>query len=108
MSPKELISPTRWLRNQEQLDCVRAVVQSLADDSDQEEYRTMMRLWWQLNMNYAEVDLYRLLTTVRSEKLRAVGELLIAYVEGHEAIDAWVERWSPLIDSDDASAEYTM
>ncbi|WP_053691210.1 hypothetical protein [Streptomyces sp. WM6372] len=88
-------------RDDDQRQCVQAVVHSrLADDRQPQECRYLMRFWWQLSMPYQEVSLEELRLNVSRQKLDALMELISAIRSCHDEIDAWLaaaEKTFPVI-----------
>ena len=81
----------------EQRRAVQYVVRTrLADDTQQEECRYLLRLCDQMAYCYSSVRLNELEHHVSVEKFTVVLELLWAVEQGYQAIDAWVERFSQL------------
>jgi tetratricopeptide (TPR) repeat protein len=66
----------------------------LADDRQQEECRSLMRLWWQLTTDLPQIDEARLEATVGHPKLTAVWRLIAAVRSSPDAVDRWIEATS--------------
>ncbi|MEU3521604.1 hypothetical protein ABZ770_41285 [Streptomyces sp. NPDC006654] len=78
-------------RDDEQRRRVQRVIHDrLADDRDPQEYRFLMRFWWQLVMSYQEVSMDELSQNVGKPKLAVIEALISAIRSSHAEIDAWI------------------